>query len=211
MRKFKKLTFGITNALCLASLMGCASTLSLKSRPNGAKVFIREAGSDRPELLGETPLRKTSEELQLNSRRGPFVLTLEKDGYYRKDVLVTTLQGVDVDAYLDLDPGRTSAHINALIDQLFDAQALARSGKLKDALEALNKIEPNNTDVAALYELRGSVHLLLKDSVSAFKDYERCVKLNPSNMEAQKVFNSLGRTLQPQSLDRNSGEGGKAQ
>jgi len=70
--------------------------------------------------------------------------------------------------------------------RLFLNRAIAQkmSGDALSALEDMNKaiaLEPTN---AALYKLRGNIHVLLNNYIDAVQDYDKAIDLNPQFAEA---------------------------
>ncbi len=70
----------------LAQLMPTiADQLSVTSEPAGARVSLTRFGSDKPEMIGTTPLSKHS------IARGEYILRVEKDGYATFERTITSV------------------------------------------------------------------------------------------------------------------------
>lgn len=70
--------------------------------------------------------------------------------------------------------------------RLFLNRAIAQkmSGDALSALEDMNKAIALEPDNAALYKLRGNVHVLLNNYIEAVQDYDKAIDLNPQFAEA---------------------------
>jgi tetratricopeptide (TPR) repeat protein len=95
------LRFGITAILIVAlASLGCATRYTIKSYPEGATVFVKDVVTQEKKLIGQTPLtvKKTKEMGEV------FFLSVEKDNFYPKQVLMTPREGESLTVAVNLEP-----------------------------------------------------------------------------------------------------------
>ena len=120
--------FGIL--LMIAEIfVGCASTrVGLFTNPPGAKVFGKPLGSGRFELLGETPITVSADQIEKAYKgSGPVLVEFRKEGFQTHTVLVTELsaQDLNINAELVALGGLEDLErVNYVIDSLFECLSL---------------------------------------------------------------------------------------
>lgn len=81
-------------------LSACAGKYIIKSYPPEAKVYIRDINTNEKKLIGTTPT-----EIKEDTKMGDvFFLTLEKDNYKPKDIMVKVNQGESIAVSARMDP-----------------------------------------------------------------------------------------------------------
>lgn len=161
--QFTKSLIVIFLALWWLVLSSCAGKYSVKSYPNGAKVYIKDVQSQEKKLLGLAPIQ-----IQEESKLGDvFFLVFEKQNYRTKEVMVKVNEGESLSVAARLDP---------LSDEEKKAEELAQNEKKDDQ----QKPKPEDKDkkpedkkleelLAQLQELKLRV-ALLENTSSFYKD-----------------------------------------
>lgn len=148
---------------CVMLLSACSGKYSVKSYPNGAKIYIKDVQSQEKKLLGLAPLQ-----IQEESKLGDvFFLVFEKQNYRTKEVMVKVNEGESLSVAARLDP---------LSDDERKAEELAQNEKKDDQQkpkpEDKNK-KPEDKKLeellAELQELKLRV-ALLENTSSFYKD-----------------------------------------
>ncbi len=85
----------------LALMLGaCAPRYSIKSYPEGATVFVKDVVTQEKKLVGQTPLQ-----LKRTKEMGDvFFLSVEKDNFHPKQILLTPKEGENLTITLALEP-----------------------------------------------------------------------------------------------------------
>jgi tetratricopeptide (TPR) repeat protein len=201
---------------------GCSTgRLVVNSSPEGSDVFVKKAGSEVFENIGQTPL--SSEVSDVRKRIGDsdiIVVETRKKGHISKSLVVTDVDSNSdirldfklptIDAFLtgtDSSLSETQKRIlskraekqlietNQLVDSLFEAQRLVQVGRYQDALTKLEGLEKKHPEVAAIYEIRGGVAYMNKDYIKALDDYRKASRNNPFNLEVINMRNFLEKKV----------------
>lgn len=175
---------------------GCASTrVGLFTNPPGAKVFGKPLGSGRFELLGETPITVSADQIEKNYKgSGPVLVEFRKEGFQTNTVLVTELssQDLNINAELVALGGLEDLErVNYLIDSLFECQRLVKVQRYEEALTRLKELEKAAPQVSTIYELQGGIYYLQQKYRDALDAYRLAVRYYPKNVEALRMRNML--------------------
>jgi len=177
---------------------GCATTVTIQSTPDKADVYVTPLGSGQSKKIGETPMTIGGGDLvDQYGGSGPVAVELRKSGFSTERTLITELSAVDLTLAVELKPvtGLESHEaVNALMDELFEGQRLARAGRYDAALAKLGEVETRAPFVAAVHELKGGVFYLQKRYKDALDSYRKAAQYNPSNAEAVRMRNLLERS-----------------
>jgi hypothetical protein len=192
-----------SKVVSLSILLLCAScstaTFSLNSNPPKADVYAMPIGSEKPKLIGQTPLSMKASELRSDyNGTGPFILELRKSGFQNVRTIVTDLGASDLSLVIEL-PTELSFEeidsINGAIDLMFEGQRLARAGRFEDALQQLKQVESQRPQFAAAYELEGGIYYVQKKFKEALDAYTIATRINPKNPSAVKMRDLLEEQL----------------
>ncbi|MBC7692647.1 MAG: hypothetical protein H7222_12875 [Methylotenera sp.] len=192
--------FFTTVFLIAACGTGCASSvLTFQSTPADADVYAARLGANAPELIGKTPVTIKAAEFEKKiGGPGPFNLEFKKDGHNSARTLVTEASSVDLTISMELTPVsglEDQEKLNAVIDQVFEAQRLARAGRYDDALLKLSALEKDVPQLAAIHELQGGIYYIQKKFKESLDAYSIAAHHNPKNSEAVRMRNALEISL----------------
>lgn len=145
----------LTLSAALVSVSGCATRYMIKSYPEGATVFVKDVVTQEKKMIGQTPLalKKTKEMGEV------FVLALEKDNFFPKQVLMTPRDGENLTIAVSLEPvqeGKGNTGDGKSGDDSKQAQNPPQDKDKKSSDEAMKDL---NLRIA-----------LLENSVSMYKD-----------------------------------------
>lgn len=176
--------------------VGCASTkVGLYTNPPGAKVYSKPLGTGRFELLGETPIAVSGEQIEKKySGSGPVLVEFRKEGFQTNTVLVTELSSQDLNINAEMVPLgglEDSQRLNHLIDTLFECQRLVKVHRYEEALANLKDLEKQTPQVSIIYELQGGIFYLQQKYQDALDAYRLAVRYYPKNVEALRMRNLL--------------------
>jgi hypothetical protein len=181
-------------------VQGCATgKVSLQSVPSDADVYVAGLGKETPKLIGKTPLDLKSNSIEQElGHAGPFVVEMKKEGYLPVRTILIDIPSTDVLVSLEL--GKTaglddSDKLNAVIDQLFEAQKQIRSGRYDRAIELLKQVEQRFPQISATYELEGGVYYIQKNYKDALGAFSNVVKYEPNNVAALRMKSLLEKEL----------------
>lgn len=185
----------------VASLSGCSTAMvTLESSPPNAEIFLRQFGTSDAKQIGETPMSLGVGDLRRQyGVNGPVVLEFRKEGYLPYRAVVTDLGATDLTVSGELTAVSgidEQTKLNKVIDQIFESQTLARSGRHEDALAKLRALEREAPQVAAIYELEGGIFYLQKKFSEAFGAYTLAAKLDPDNAQSVRMRNLLKSVIE---------------
>ena len=185
-------------ALPVACLWGCgSSSIKIDSNPAGADVFVRPVGGGERRTVGKTPIPRTEMKEFQKGAPGSMMVELEKEGFLQASILVTESGNTDIEISMQLKPAVDKAatadatNLNKNMDALFEAQRLARAGRLDDSLKALDEVGKANPQWSSVPEMKGAVYFLQKDYNKALDEYRRAVMLNPENPNNNQMVKQL--------------------
>ncbi|MEK2687533.1 hypothetical protein [Bdellovibrio sp. GT3] len=142
-----------------AFISACAGKYSIKSYPQGSKIYIKDIQTNEKKLLGISPLN-----IQEESKLGDvFFLIFEKQNYRTKEVMVKVNEGESIAVQARLDP---------LSDEEKKAEELAKNDEKKQDQppKPEDKKDKKMDDLLAeLAELKLRV-ALLENTSSFYKD-----------------------------------------
>lgn len=193
-------------------LSGCGtSTLKIDTNPPGADVYVKTVGSTDRRLLGKTPIPRTLTKDIQKGQLGSLMLDVELENYQSTSVLIAEAGNSESEISLQLKPmaadkkaENDSAKINKNLDQLFEAQRLARIGRHDDALKILDEISKEFPQWASVPEMRGGIFLLQKNYVKALDEYKKSVALNTDNTSSQAIIKNLEKRVGIKATDQAS-------
>ncbi|MGE3757034.1 MAG: hypothetical protein AB7H97_04720 [Pseudobdellovibrionaceae bacterium] len=152
---------------------------------------VMDIKTNKKKELGSTPVSIRSSEIAFSDSMGPYVLVVSKNGFLDENIFIPRFSGEEMDFNFALKPSLNMAQVNPIINDLFRAKNKASRGEFDAAIEILNALIGKHTDLASLYEMRGSIYLLKKESELAFNDFEQAHSLDPGNLEVNRVYNLL--------------------
>jgi tetratricopeptide (TPR) repeat protein len=182
-------------AFCfLIFVVGCATShLNLSSNPSKAKVELISPEDKVTMELGETPLLLTHDQLAAKQPRGPYLLRVRKEGFADREILLLSLSGMETQINLELRSNEPTKALNGAIDGLFRAQELAQNGNYQSSLETLSELQKEHPQIAAIYEIRGSVHMVQGEYAAAAKDLEKAVEFDPENASVRQLYETASQ------------------
>lgn len=180
---------------------GCASSTSIKvsSNPPGADVYVKTVGGAERQQVGKTPLVHESLETLLKAKpNGALYIEIEKGDFLPATVLVTEVGGGSLEISQELKPipktaaaEANSSSLNKGLELLFEAQRLARVGRLDDALKMLDDVGKELPQLAPVHEMRGGIFYLQKEFNKALDEYRKVLVLHSENASAQQMIKRL--------------------
>ncbi len=178
--------------------LALGSKLSIKSRPEGAEIYITDSDS-RPVLIGKTPFEADLEDIiKSYVKASSFLVELKKDGHDPYRVLLARTANVDMTltANLELSKNITSLkEHDLLMNELFDVQKLIRARNFGDAILKLTELETKNPNLSIIPELRATALYLNKDVEAALSYYRKAFAINPDNADAYRMKIYLEKKL----------------
>lgn len=181
------------------SFSACSPTLTIKSEPPGANVFLLKDKGEK-ESLGSTPLVMKASELEnkspLTSMTGEMLpITFEANGFQTVEVLVPPMRTgiLDANIRVQLKPESAAAacsNITAdeLLRFLHNAQKFANAGVYQAAVDEVNKAIEKDPKFIRAYSMKGSIYFVqnrLEDSQAA---YEKALSIDGNFDEAIKMI-----------------------
>jgi tetratricopeptide (TPR) repeat protein len=160
LRQQLKMLFFILSSVLVSA---CAGKYSIKSYPQGSKVYVKDMQTNEKKLLGISPLN-----IQEESKLGDvFFLIFEKQNYRTKEVMVKVNEGESIAVQARLDP---------LSDEEKKAEELAKNDDKKQDQQPPkpdDKKKPEDKKMDDLLAELAEVKLrvaLLENTSSFYKD-----------------------------------------
>lgn len=191
--------------ILLVSLNSCStalrperdSLLTLTSSPEGASIYEVNRDNHSLKELGQTPykLSKTAK-----NKHTFLYFQVEKQGHVPQFIVVELTQNHHHKIHVKLKnlanwSDEAQNHTTQLLQSFGEKQnqvnSLVKAKRHKEALVLINQLVSDYPKVSILYQMRGSIHLLMNQKTSAIKDYERAQVLAPQNIELKNFIRAL--------------------
>ena len=176
-----------------------AADLKIKSDPENAVVYIREASSNKRNKLGETPLKISLDDVFNNyTKDRTFVIEIEKNGHKNYNMLVSIFNKADINFDVKMEVSHSvelTKNFDMIVSQLFEAQRLLRDKNYPSAIETLTTLSKKHGNLSTVYELLGSAYYLKKDFQNALSSYRKAFSLNADNSDAYSMKLYLEKAL----------------
>jgi len=207
---FYKMAYFISFVLVLS---GCASNLTIDSKPPQTEVFYVNQKSGEKKSIGVTPIQmpmldfksKIGEDLQ----PGEFYkLKFEKKGFQTEEYhipvsrfgtlatkLNVTLPEVKESSAQEEEQART------LIDRLFSAQRLAQLKEFERAQIEIDKIIADHPKFSRAMTMRAAIYFAQNNIQESIKWYEEALKIEPHMEDVIKILAKIKNEKQP-NVDR---------
>jgi tetratricopeptide (TPR) repeat protein len=189
----------------LASILtsGCAS-ISVKSKPSGAEVYLSVPGRENPQLLGPTPYNKDLAEIKKLTNKSTVVLTVKRSGYVSQNFVVPNLGGgqLEIEALLQPIGSEDFSTVNLAVRLVLDAERQIIDRNLNEALKTLEKAKAANPNIAAIYYFEGYAHMLQNDKAKARESLFKALALDPEDTEVRSLLADVGGEEQPAAKGR---------
>jgi len=176
------------------SSLAMSEELSIKSNPEQAEIYVKNAANHERVKIGKTPLKISMNEIVNNyAKSNVFVLELEKDGFDSYRVLMTRTGSNDIELNVNLEVSknvRMIKDVDYLVSQLFEVQRQIRTKDYTSAVRKLDELEKDFPHYSVIYELKGSAFYLDKQFNKALNYYRKAFGINPDNRDAyiMKVY-----------------------
>ena len=176
-----------------------AADLKIKSDPENAVVYIREASSNKRNKLGETPLKISLDDVFNNyTKDRTFVIEIEKNGHKNYNMLVSIFNKADINFDVKMEVSHSvelTKNFDMIFSQLFESQRLLRDKNYPSAIETLTTLSKKHGNLSTVYELLGSAYYLKKDFQNALSSYRKAFSLNADNSDAYSMKLYLEKAL----------------
>ncbi|MEY4616890.1 MAG: hypothetical protein RJB66_1850 [Pseudomonadota bacterium] len=184
--------------ILLGTLSSCSPTLTVKSEPAGANVFLLKSNGEK-QSLGTTPLVVKVNEIEtmapLTSMTGEMLpLSFEASGFRTTEVLVPPMRTGIIDAGINvqLRPEAAATCNNASADELLrylhNAQKFANAGVYQAAIDEVNKATEKNPQFIRAYSMKGSIYFVQNRLDESQAMYEKALTIDPNFDEAIKMI-----------------------
>lgn len=184
--------------LCTASLLSCAHSLTLKTKPAGAKVYQIDANGNRGALLGQTPLDLSS--IQKHDFLG---LEIEKSGYIKQSLVVPLPSTSKIEINLSLakfsdqfmremmlDPYAPT--LNRAVEDLIGLQTDMVYGVKDSEIEtSIAKLKTTYDKLSIFHTMLGAYYYTKKNFTKAAASYQKALELDPNNGEAVRMLSIM--------------------
>jgi tetratricopeptide (TPR) repeat protein len=209
-------------------MLGCGtSTLKVDTNPSGANVFATTVGANDRHLIGKTPLPRTLTKDIQKGQMGALMLDIELERYQNTSILIAEngnseseislqLKSIPVEKKVESDKKDESekkdetakkaeldpVQVNKNLDQLFEAQRLARIGRFEDSLKLLDEVGKVFPKWASVSEMRGGIFLLQKKYGNALDEYQKSLSLNSENTNILAIIKNLEKRMGAKSAEK---------
>ncbi|MBF0360078.1 MAG: tetratricopeptide repeat protein [Oligoflexia bacterium] len=169
-----------------------AGTLTIKSNPSDADVFVRASNKTNETRIGKTPLEMSLEDIVRNYAEDAnvFVIDIRKQGFEKYRAVITKAGKVDIELEVTLDLILTNELMHSFdifIWKIFDIQRLIRLQQYDTAIVKLNEELEKFPHISSISEFLGSTYYLKQDYSKALEYYRKAFAENPQNIDAYKM------------------------
>ncbi len=198
--------------------VGCSTQTAIKvnSNPAGAEVYIKPLAGGEKQGIGKTPLANDNlAALLKGGAAGALIMEIEKPDYITTTIVLPEVIGATLEISQELKPipktaieeekakeaarekqrelekKTETANLNKSLEQLFEAQRLARVGRLDDALKSLDEVQKVSPQISSIHEMRGGIFYLQKDFNKALDEYRKAALLNTENPSVNQMIKKL--------------------
>lgn len=172
-----------------------SKTLSMRSNPTEADVFVVNTTTNKRVKIGKTPFDMEMQEIVINFAGSEvFLLEVEKSGYENYRVMIGQVGSNQVDLTVNMNPVKTiieQKDTDDLIAQLFDIQRQIRTKDYSSAINRLVDLEKKYPNYSIIAELIGSAYYLDQKFKEALGYYRKAFSVNPENKDAFIMKNYL--------------------
>jgi tetratricopeptide (TPR) repeat protein len=179
-------------------LSACAPTLTIKSDPAGANVFVLKNNGEK-QSLGTTPIVMKVSELEnmtpLSSMTGEMLpLTFEANGFKTTEVFVppmrTGILEAGINVQLKPEAAETCSNTSAdeLLRYLHNAQKFANASVFQAAIDEVNKAIEKDPKFIRAYSMKGSIYFVQNRFDESQAMYEKALSIDPNFDEAIKMI-----------------------
>lgn len=176
-----------------------AADLNIKTDPEKAEIFIREASSSKRSKLGESPLKVSLDDIfKTYTKDRTFVIEIEKNGHKNYNMLVSIYNKADINFEVKMEVSDSvdlTKKFDAIVAQLFEAQRLMRDKNYPSAIETLISLSKKHGNLSTVFEMLGSAYYLQKDFQNALSSYRKAFSLNADNSDAYSMKLYLEKAL----------------
>lgn len=194
-----RLVLSMQTRILLVSLLVCSCTTGslyrFQSQPSEASVFYQN-GAEKV-MIGLTPIDYTKSALPTASS---FTLVFEKEGFDPREVVVSptdnsqTIISTVLKQSKDVNSDASLKRVRTVLTKFFEVQELISRRKFVDALALLTKIEDAESSLPEVHVMRGSIYMLLNDTVQAKNSWEKALKIDPGLNDIRVRIKSLGES-----------------
>jgi tetratricopeptide (TPR) repeat protein len=195
-------------------LLGCGSsqTLSIKTNPPKAQVFIKELGSAKKEKIGETPILLEEDIINkfVNPGNAPVMIEITMRGYQKQQFIVNDLGKTSIDYDIDLEVHNFTniiTKIDTVGSHLIEAQKLMRAGNYENSIDILKNLLQDYPSSSIVNEFMGAAYYMKKDYLNSLNYYETAAKYGHKNIDAFKMMKYLEDVLKVKRPQSKKGNG----
>jgi tetratricopeptide (TPR) repeat protein len=172
-------------SLLLMIISGCATRYEVRSYPEGATVFIRDVITQEKKLVGTTPLtlKKTRELGDV------FFITVEKDDFFPKSVLMTPKENRNMMVELSLDP-------------MEERNRLAQQQKEEEGQQQQQPQDPKKEEEEKEVDDLKMRLALLENTISMYKDalFSNRFSAGPASFDRDRTDRVIDHLFKAQQL-----------
>jgi tetratricopeptide (TPR) repeat protein len=176
-----------------------AQDLVVSSTPKDSEVFIKPLSGGDYIKIGKTPFNiKIKELVNRYAKSSHFIVKISKENFKTKEFVMNNLADSDIKMDINLeikDDLKQMKKFDIVINDLFEAQRLARSKDYDDSITKLEKASKDFPFLSVTQELLGSVYYLKKDFRKSLAYYSKALELNNENVHAYKMKTLIQKSL----------------
>ncbi len=195
---------------------GCAvGTVRVNSNPEKADVFLSYE-NDQPSKIGSTPLNMDSR--LIDDNKGRYVnIQIKKEGFQTESLYVPTSlmkSSIDISSKLEefklpLQCQDQTQAVERIARGIAQVQSLMNQNSLQEALAKLALLLDEYPNISVLQDLLGNAHYMSKNLEMALGAYEKSLKIDPSNLDTQRMVSKLRSILGVRAPANSEASGGQ--
>lgn len=179
--------------LALLLVSSCSSSsIKVSSNPKGAKVFLRNIGSNDRKEVGVTPILLDKNKIKkVLKDDGLFSIIVEHNLYHPKEIFVTETSSKQMSFDLTLIklPKVDQAYeIDDIVEKFFKCQRYIRVKRYNDCEVVLEKLIEKYPEISTIYEFQGTMYYLKNEKKKAIQAFNTALKYNPENLESVRML-----------------------
>ena len=188
--------FPLMFASLFAVLLTACSTVTIKSTPRDAEIYLIKSGQERGNRIGKTPFFASLGEIASRAGDGPVILELRKSGYMAKDFVIPNVSASVLKIETNLTPLAEGVQdVNRIVRLTMAAERQILNKDFESALATAKQLHEISETIASAYAIEGAVQFLKGEFEKSRFSYERTVALDPDNIDAVNMMRVVGEKI----------------
>lgn len=174
--------------VALYFLAACAS-VRIETVPGDAQVLLVVKGKESVKL-GKTPVDLQISDLVKTENGNAITIHIEKDGFESSYFGVPNVRFSEIKLVKNLKAVESCRpeHNNEIVSLVLAAEKMISEQRLKEALANVKRIQELDSEVAASYELEGTVQFMNGKFKESYQAWQKALKISPNSSSVKQML-----------------------